>query len=51
MERYLIAIGMLLNSVLIVINRFVKELPDWIAIPAYLVGIVLIIAGAYLTKR
>ncbi|MDD6051151.1 MAG: hypothetical protein PUC00_07765 [Clostridiales bacterium] len=41
----LIAIGMLINSACVVINRFVRRIPERIAIPSYLVGIVLIILG------
>ena len=44
MNFFLIA-GILLNSALIVINRFVKRLPDWLQIPLLLIGIALIIAG------
>ena len=41
---YLIA-GVLLNTILIVINRFVYRLPNWIQIPLLLLGIGLMIAG------
>lgn len=44
MNYFLIA-GILLNSVLIVVNRFVYRLPNWIQIPLLLVGIGLILAG------
>lgn len=44
--NYLIAIGLLINSACIVINRFVRKLPAGIAIPAYLVGIICILLGA-----
>ncbi len=44
MNYFLIA-GILLNSVLIVVNRFVKRLPDGVQIPLLLLGIGLIIAG------
>lgn len=37
--------GILLNSALIVINRFVYRLPNWLQIPLLLVGIGLMIAG------
>jgi hypothetical protein len=44
MNYFLIA-GILLNTVLIVVNRFVKRLPDGVQIPLLLLGIVLIVAG------
>ena len=44
MNYFLIA-GILLNTVLIVVNRFVKRLPDGVQIPLLLLGIGLIIAG------
>ena len=44
MNNFLIA-GILLNTVLIVINRFVYRLPNWLQIPLLLVGIGLMIAG------
>ena len=37
--------GILLNAVLIVVNRFVKRLPNSVQIPLLLLGIGLIIAG------
>ncbi|MGN0755139.1 MAG: hypothetical protein ACI4ME_11855 [Aristaeellaceae bacterium] len=43
--NYLIAIGLLVNGACIVINRFVRKLPNKVAIPAYLVGIALILLG------
>lgn len=43
--------GVLLNSVLIVINRFVRRLPDCLQIPLLLLGIGLIATGAYLMRR
>ena len=44
MNYFLIA-GILLNSALIVVNRFVKRLPNWLQIPLLLLGIGLILAG------
>ena len=44
MNYFLIA-GILLNSVLIIVNRFVKRLPDGVQIPLLLLGIGLIVAG------
>ena len=49
MNNFLIA-GILLNSALIVINRFVYRLPNWLQIPLLLVGIGLILAGFLLGK-
>ena len=43
--NYLLIAGILLNTVLIVVNRFVYRLPNWIQIPLLLLGIGLIIAG------
>ena len=46
MNNFLVA-GILLNTVLIVINRFVYRLPNWLQIPLLLVGIGLMIAGIF----
>ena len=48
MERYLIIIGLLINVAYMLINRFIYKLPDWAAIPVLLLGIGLILTGAYL---
>lgn len=45
MNHYLTMSGILLNTALIVINRFVYKLPDKIQIPLCLVAIGLMIAG------
>ena len=50
MEKYLLIAGILLNSALIVINRFVYKLPDWLQIPLLLLGIGLMIAGLVMTR-
>lgn len=50
MERYLLIIGILLNCGYIVVNRYIKHLPDWVAIPILLISIALMITGAFLTK-
>ena len=44
MNYFLIA-GILLNSVLIVVNRFIYRLPNRVQIPLLLLGIGLMIAG------
>ena len=44
MKCFLIA-GILLNSVLIVVNRFIYRLPNRVQIPLLLLGIGLILAG------
>ena len=44
MNCFLIA-GNLLNSVLIVVNRFIYRLPNRVQIPLLLLGIGLILAG------
>ena len=51
MENYLLITGVLLNSALIVINRFIYRLPSWLQIPLLLVGIGLIAAGAVMMRR
>lgn len=51
MEQYLIPIGLILNSLLITCNRFVRKLPDWFYLPAMIVGICLIFAGVWLQKH
>ena len=43
--NYLLIAGILLNSALIVINRFIYRLPSWLQIPLLLTGIALMIAG------
>ena len=42
--------GLLFNSALIVINRFVKHLPDWLYIPCLILAIGAMIAGAFLSR-
>ena len=43
--NYFLVAGILLNSVLIVVNRFVKRLPNCVQIPLLLLGIGLMITG------
>ena len=43
--NYLLIAGIALNALLIVVNRFIYRLPNWIQIPLLLVGIGLILAG------
>lgn len=50
MEKYLIVAGLLLNSLLITANRFWKKMPDYLYLPGLILGILLIIAGAVMTK-
>lgn len=50
MGNYLLAAGLLLNSALIVINRFVYHLPNWLEIPLLLLGIGLILTGGILMR-
>ena len=50
MNYFLIA-GILLNSALIVVNRFVKRPPNRMQIPLLLLGIGLIAAGLIMTKQ
>ena len=49
--NYLLIAGILLNTVLIVINRFVYRLPNSIQTPLLLVGIGLIPAGFLMMKK
>lgn len=44
MNRCLI-IGILLNSALIAVNRFICKLPDKVQLPLLIIGIALIIIG------
>ena len=48
--NYFLFAGILLNSVLIVVNRFVYRLPNQVQIPLLLLGIGLIIAGLIMTR-
>lgn len=50
MGNYLLAAGLLLNSTLIVINRFIYRLPDKIQIPMLILGIGLIISGGLMMR-
>ncbi len=51
MDNWFLIAGVLLNSVLIVINRFIYRLPNWIQIPLLLVGIGLILAGFVMMRK
>ena len=51
MDNGFLIAGILLNTVLIVVNRFVKRLPNCVEIPLLLVGIGLMITGLILTKN
>jgi len=43
--NWCLTIGLLLNCVLIVVNRFVHKLPNKVQIPLLIAGIVLMIIG------
>ena len=43
--------GLLFNCTLILINRYLKHLPDWLYIPCMILAIAAMIAGAFLTKK
>ena len=43
--------GLRFNCVLILINRYLKHLPDWLYIPCMILAIAAMIAGAFLTKK
>lgn len=51
MGKYLLIAGVLLNSALIIINRFVKRLPNGVQIPLLLIGIGLILTGFLIMKK
>lgn len=51
MTNYFLMAGVLLNTVLIIVNRFVRKLPNCIQIPLLLAGIVLMIIGLIQVKR
>ena len=42
--------GLLFNCVLILINRYVKHLPDWLYIPCMILAIAAMITGAFIRK-
>lgn len=46
----LLIIGLLINCTYVCVNRFWKPLPNWLAIPILLLGIALMLAGAFITK-
>lgn len=46
-----IIIGLLINVGCNVINRFVREIPNRIAIPVYLIGIACFVAGFVVMKQ
>ena len=47
---YLLIAGVLLNTVLIVVNRFIYRLPNRIQIPLLLLGIGLIFTGMVMMR-
>lgn len=51
MGNYLLAAGLVCNAALMVINRYVKPLPDWMYLPGMVLGIVLVITGGLMLKR
>ena len=51
MGKYLLIAGVLLNSALLIINRFVKRLPNGVQIPLLLIGIGLILTGFLIMKK
>ena len=50
MGQYLLVIGILFNSAIITVNRLVKQLPDWLYISCLILGICLILTGAFLRR-
>jgi hypothetical protein len=51
MGKYFLNAGILLNTALIIINRFVKRLPDAVQIPLLILGIGLILTGFILLRK
>lgn len=51
MGKYFLNAGILLNTALIVINRFVRRLPDTVQIPLLILGIGLILTGFILLRK
>ena len=43
--NWCLIIGILLNSALIVVNRFIRKLPNKVQIPLLILGIVLLVIG------
>ena len=50
MDNIFLIAGILLNTILIIVNRFIKQLPNRVQIPLLLIGIGLMIAGLITTK-
>ena len=48
MEPYLIILGTLLNSLLMILNRFWRKLTDWLYLPWLCLGIALMLIGLVL---
>lgn len=46
----LLLFGLLFNMALLLINRYVKHLPDWLYIPCMIAAIAAMIAGAFLSR-
>ena len=46
----LLLFGLLFNMSLLLINRYVKHLPDWLYIPCMCLAIAAMIAGAFLSR-
>lgn len=46
----LLLFGLLFNMVLLLINRHVRHLPDWLYIPCMIIAIAAMIAGAFLSR-
>ena len=51
MGKYFLNAGILLNTALIIINRFVRRLPDAVQIPLLILGIGLILTGFILLRK
>ncbi len=47
----LIKIGLLINTAIIIIERFVTPISNWIAMPLLIAGIVLVIMGGLEDKK
>ena len=51
MGKYFLIAGVLLNSALIIINRFVRRLPDAVQFPLLILAMGLIVAGFLLLRK
>ena len=46
----LIIIGIILGAAVIVTDRFIRRLPNWLAVVLYTLAVILIVAGMIISK-